>query len=47
MHLQMEEDELRFGFSVMRGDDEGFPPGVDEVAPGKWHAFTGLSYQTF
>ena len=27
-------DEKRFGFSVMGGVDEGFPPRIDEVSPG-------------
>ena len=35
IHLQMEEDEPRFGFSVMGGEDEGFPPRVDEVSMGE------------
>ena len=35
IHLQMEEDEPRFGYSVMGGEDEGFPPRVDEVSLGE------------
>ena len=27
-------DEKRFGFSVMGGTDEGFPPRIDEISPG-------------
>ena len=27
-------DEKRFGFSVMGGVDEGFPPRIDEISPG-------------
>ena len=39
VHLQMEEDEPRFGFSVMGGQDEGFPPRVDEVTAGEFAGF--------
>lgn len=28
-------DEKRFGFSVMGGVDEGFPPRIDEISEGK------------
>ena len=27
-------DEKRFGFSVMGGEDEGFPPRIDEISEG-------------
>ena len=27
-------DEKRFGFSVMGGVDEGFPPRIDEISKG-------------
>lgn len=36
-------DEKRFGFSVMGGVDEGFPPRIDEISEGKltsWHDVT-------
>lgn len=36
-------DEKRFGFSVMGGVDEGFPPRIDEISKGKltsWHDVT-------
>ena len=35
MALGESEDEQRFGFSVMGGSDEGFPPTIDEVVPGE------------
>lgn len=35
-------DEKRFGFSVMGGVDEGFPPRIDEVSPESPAAKTGL-----
>ena len=28
-------DEKRFGFSVMGGTDEGFPPRIDDISEGK------------
>lgn len=28
-------DEKRFGFSVMGGIDEGFPPRIDNIVKGK------------
>ena len=36
MHLQLKEDDVRFGFSLIGGEDEGFLPRIDEVAPGKY-----------
>lgn len=35
-------DEKRFGFSVMGGIDEGFPPRIDEISPESPAAKTGL-----
>ncbi|KAM7451397.1 Maguk P55 subfamily member [Porites harrisoni] len=35
-------DEKRFGFSVMGGTDEGFPPRIDEISPESPAAKTGL-----
>lgn len=35
-------DEKRFGFSVMGGVDEGFPPRIDEISPDSPAAKTGL-----
>ena len=29
-------DEKRFGFSVMGGVDEGFPPRIDEISKGEF-----------
>ena len=40
----MEEDEPRFGFSVMGGEDEGFRPRVDEVSMGEWIVFLGSDF---
>ena len=30
----MGPSDRRFGFSVMGGIDEGFPPRIDDIAPG-------------
>ena len=32
--VEMMPGEKRFGFSVMGGSDEGFPPRIDEIASG-------------
>ena len=29
-------DDRRFGFSVVGGREEGFPPRIDEIAPGPY-----------
>ena len=35
-------DEKRFGFSVMGGVDEGFPPRIDEISKGDlWLCYLG------
>jgi hypothetical protein len=36
--IKLVNDERRFGFSVIGGMDEGFPPCIDEVSPGKHFA---------
>lgn len=35
-------DEKRFGFSVMGGVDEGFPPRIDEISKGRLQLFNQL-----
>lgn len=37
--VDMKPGERRFGFSVMGGLDEGFPPRIDDIAPGKFQGF--------
>ena len=34
-------DEKRFGFSVMGGVDEGFPPRIDEISKGEFIQYMG------
>lgn len=34
--VDMRPGERRFGFSVMGGLDEGFPPRIDDIAPGRY-----------
>ena len=33
-------DDRRFGFSVVGGREEGFPPRIDEIAPGPYSTST-------
>ena len=41
MVMVLEDNDARFGFSVMGGDDEGFPPRIDEIGHGKFaHYYT-------
>jgi hypothetical protein len=35
LSLLMNDDEVRFGFSVIGGYDEGIAPRVDDVSPGE------------
>ena len=34
--LAMEQTDRRFGFSVVGGIDEGFPPKIDGISDGKY-----------
>ncbi|XP_057315280.1 protein PALS1-like [Hydractinia symbiolongicarpus] len=43
IYIVMEPSDRRFGFSVMGGLDEGFPPKIDNIAPGSPAERAGLN----
>ena len=34
--VRLGPNDRRFGFSVVGGSEEGFPPRIDEIASGNW-----------
>jgi len=40
--VRLGPNDRRFGFSVVGGSEEGFPPRIDEIASGNWIMSTFL-----